>query len=91
MNRLDTFPTIELVKSYRNVFSGVEGPKVLAHILYELGLFQEVSYSPEDQALKNYGSRLLSILGGGDVGMTAVTMLSRQLMSQPLEKAKNDR
>ena len=88
MNRLDTFPNNDLIKSYRNVFGGIEGPKVLNHILWELGLFQEVSYSPEDQALKNYGSRLLSILGGGEIGVSAVTMMARQLMSQPLEKEK---
>jgi hypothetical protein len=89
MNRLDTFPKTDLIKNYRNVFGGPDGPKVLNHMLFEMGFFQDIeNMTPEDAALKNYGSRLLRILGGGEVKETAMVIFSKHLMSQPLEKEK---
>lgn len=91
MNRLDTFPGTDLIKNYRNVFGGPDGPKVLSHMLYEMGFFEDIAgMTPEDSALKNYGSRLLRILGGGEVKETAMMAFAKHLMSQPLEKAKKD-
>lgn len=42
MHRLDTFPTEEIVQAYRNVFGSHDAPKVLSHMLFELGLFEDV-------------------------------------------------
>jgi hypothetical protein len=58
-------------------------------MLYELGLFSEVPLMPEDTALKNYASRLLLILGGGEVSAGAVTVFLKHLMAQPLPKEEN--
>lgn len=90
MHRLDTFPGNDLIKQYRNTFGGNEGETVLAHILYELGLFEEISLSPEDMALKSYASRLLKILGGGEVRIDTIKNFIGQLNSQRLEE-KNER
>lgn len=91
MNRLDTFPTEEMVKSYRNVFASREAPKVIAHMLFELGLFEDIpNMSAEDAALKNYGSRLLRILGGGEVKANALTALVRQVIAQPLKEKEEE-
>lgn len=85
MHRLDTFPTVGMIRQYRNVFSAKEGPAVLAHLLYELGLFEDMpGMSAEDGALRNYGARLLLILGGGEVRQEAVEALVKRLMAQPL-------
>ena len=87
MQRLDTFPTVELIKSYRNVFSSHDAPKVLQHMLYELGLFEDIpNMTPEDAALKNYAARLLRILGGGEVQLNATSTMLKQVIAQPLPK-----
>jgi hypothetical protein len=88
--RLDFFPGKDLMQNYRNVFGAHDGPKVLNHMLYELGLFEDTSMNPEDSALKNYASRLLRILGGGEVRQAAVELLIKQLNLQPLPKEKVD-
>jgi len=91
LNRLDTFPTEEMIKSYRNVFGTREAPKVIAHMLFELGLFEDIpNMSAEDAALKNYGSRLLRILGGGEVKANALSALVKQVILQPLPKEAKD-
>ena len=81
MHRLDTFPNKELIQSYRNVFASPEGGKVLAHMLYELGMFEE-SVNEEDKFLKSYAARLLKILGGGEVSMAAMMALLNGVMMQ---------
>jgi hypothetical protein len=91
MNRLDTFPDNDLVKYYRNTFASVEGQTVLAHIMYELGLFQEISLSPEDMALKNYASRLLNILGGGEVAINSIKSFIGQIGLQQLKEKKTSK
>lgn len=90
MHRLDGFPKNDLIQQYRNVFASREGADVLAHMLFDLGVFQEVAVgSTEDAALKNYAVRLLRILGGGEVGLMAAKALARQVMTQPLEEQKS--
>jgi hypothetical protein len=89
-NRLDTFPGSELIKQYRNTFGSNEGKVVLAHMLYELGLFEEVSLSPEDMALKNYASRILRICGGGDVKVDTIKNFISQLNLQKLKNVSQN-
>ena len=91
MHRLDTFPTEEIVQAYRNVFGSHDAPKVLSHMLFELGLFEDVpAMSAEDAALKNYASRFLRILGGGEVQRNATDAMIKQLILQPLQKKKKE-
>lgn len=90
MHRLDTFPNNDLIKKYRNTFGNNEGKEVLAHMLFELGLFLEVSLSPEDIALKNYASRLLKICGAGEVKIDTIKSFIGQLNLQKLEEKKNE-
>jgi len=75
---------------YRNLFSGRSASDVLSHMLYDLGTFTETSETAEDMALKNYGIRLLRILGGGEVGETAIQAMVKQLMKQSLKNMKEE-
>ena len=91
LHRLDTFPAKDLLQKYRNVFSSKEGPEVLTHMLFELGLFEDMaSMSAEDSALKNYGSRILKILGGSEVTSDSIEVFLKRLMSQPLIEERED-
>ncbi len=89
-NRLDTFPSDELIGQYRNVFSSKNGQDVLTHILYDLGVFFETSLSPEDVSLRNYGVRILRILSGGEIEGDNIKSFTMKLMKQPLLKEKFD-
>lgn len=88
MHRLDTFPNNEMIEKYRHVFSTREADEVLAHMMFELGAFLEVSDRVEDVALKNYGTRLLSILGGGEVATNTLSTFIKRLIKQPLKEGK---
>lgn len=56
----DTVIEEDIVKLYREVFSSVNGKKVLGHILVELGFFDEVVPGDEPAvALQNYSKHLL--------------------------------
>ena len=90
MNRLDQFPNEALVGQYRQVFSTENGQDVLLHILYDLGMFVEITDGIEDLALNNYGTRLLQILSGGDFNENSMKVFIKQIMKQPLEKKHND-
>lgn len=84
------YPNKELLQQYRNVFSHKEAKNVLFHMLYDLGFFNE-NTQPEDLPLKNYATRLLTILGGGEVKMNAVEMLVNGLKVNPIpEDIKKD-
>lgn len=87
MRRLDTFPTNELIQAYRATFSTRAGREVLKHMLFDLGAFQETSEFNEDVVLKNYGTRLLKILAGGEVGEDSIDGFITRLLKQPLIKA----
>lgn len=87
-HRLDMFPNNELIERYRSVFSSGAGLEVLSHMLFDLGVFVEISGGPEDVALKNYGNRLLSILAGGEPKEDTVKDFTKRLMKQPLPKVK---
>ena len=86
MHRLDLFPKNTLVGQYRKVFSTNDGNDVLGHILYDLGVFQETSDSPENVALRNYGLRILKILGGGSPDEDTIKQFTKKLMKQTLQK-----
>lgn len=68
----------DTVKAYRKVFSTPDGKKVLAHMLTELGFFDEV---PVDDvmavSLQNYAKHLLARCGiiRGEVIYDVVSML----------------
>ena len=79
----NTFPNKALLQQYRNVFSHGESKSVLFHMLYDLGFFNE-NTQPEDLPLKNYATRLLSILGGGEIKTNAIEMLVNGLKNNPL-------
>lgn len=85
-SRLNYFPDNDLISLYRQVFSTNAGQEVLCHILFDLGAFIEVSDGPEDVALKNYGIRLLNILGGKEPSQESIKLMMNALMRQPLEK-----
>ena len=89
MNRLDTFPNADLIAQYRQAFSSRSGQVVLVHMLYDLGAFIETSDAPEDVALKNYGTRLIKILGGGEVDENTMMEFTKRLMKQPLTKGED--
>lgn len=89
-DRFNLFPTNELIAQYRKVFSSPEGQQVLVHIMYDLGVFTEISGADEDIALKNYGIRLMNILGGGDPSSYNIKDFMYKLMKQPLAEIKND-
>jgi hypothetical protein len=86
MHRLDAFPGEELIGQYRTLFSSRSGLDVLSHMLYDLGVFEQVAGGAEDIALKNYGNRLLSILAGGEVAIESMKELLEKIMRQPLPK-----
>ena len=72
-------------QAYRNVFSKHDGPKVLTDILSMCGMFDSLDDTVEAAVLKNFGSRILKILGGGDVGAEACEALIQRVVAQPLE------
>lgn len=82
--RHDLFPNDELIASYRKVFSSEHGKEVLSHMLFDLGTFLEVSES--DLSLKNYGVRLLQILGGSEPTQESIKLFMDALMRQPLPR-----
>lgn len=63
---------------------------VLKHMLYDLGAFNETADTPEEVALRNYGTRLQMILAGGEVGEDAVDQFVKRLMRQPLPKEEKE-
>ena len=89
MHRLDTFPNADLIAQYRQAFSSRSGQAVLVHMLYDLGVFIETSDAPEDVALRNYGMRLIRILGGGEVDENTMMEFTKRLMKQPLTKGED--
>ena len=86
MRRLDIFPNNDLIQAYRATFSTRAGKEVLKHMLYDLGAFQETSEFNEDVVLKNYGTRLMKILAGGEIGEDGIDQFINRLMKQPLIK-----
>ena len=86
MHRLDTFPNNDLITQYRQTFSSRAGQVVLVHMLYDLGAFIETSDALEDVSLRNYGMRLLKILGGGEVDENTMMEFTKRLMKQTLSK-----
>ena len=89
MHRLDLFPNNDLISQYRQTFSSKNGADVLVHMLFDLGIFQESSL-PEDIAIRNYGLRLLKILGGGEPNEQTIDQLTKKLMRQILPKETPD-
>jgi len=90
MHRLDLFPKKVLIGQYRKVFSSRDGIDVIEHIIYDLGVFQQTSDSPENIALRNYGLRLLEILGGGYPEEDTIKQFTRKLMKQQLQKENKE-
>ena len=84
------FPGPELIGQYRKVFSSNEGLEVLTHILFDLGMFEQISDGPEDVALKNYANRLIGILSGSEPDKSNMQDFVKRLMKQPLPKVKDD-
>ena len=80
----------ELVKRYRNVFTVHDGLFVLAHMLSELGFFDDIDVNnPKEVALNLYGARLLKLIGGGDIQRNAFDAFIKILATQtPAEQKK---
>ncbi len=77
----------EICQAYRNVFSAKDGPKVLADMLSNLGVFTDFAVmTPEIAARKDHGARLMMIIGGGRVSAESIIALINRLVSQPLPK-----
>ena len=77
------FPTNSLIQMYRNVFSHGEARHVLYSMLFDLGFFNE-NVLPEDLPLRNYATKLLKILGAGEIKMNAIDNLVNGLKSNPI-------
>jgi len=89
-NYIDFQPVdVILTKKYRNVFSSAEGQSVLGHMLTDLRCFDECC-SGDEHILKNYASRLLSIIGGGGVTVATANVLIRHLCAQPLVEINSE-
>ena len=54
---------IKLLNAYRSVFYSPEGRQVLAHLLTDLGIFNELEATGEEVAIHNAGIRILVRLG----------------------------
>ncbi len=54
----------ELRQLYRNCFK--QHPEVLHHLLADLGTYSEIPADPGAVALRNYGIRILDIIGVND-------------------------
>ncbi len=89
MARLDLFPKNDLIVDYRNIFTGKGSEDVLLHMIYDLGIFEETQ-NDEDVVLKNYGIRLLRILGGGEVSRETIREFIKWLVKQPLKEKKDE-
>ena len=82
----------DIVQRYRNVFTVKDGLFVLAHMLSELGFFDDIDVNnPKEVALKLYGARLLKLIGGGDVQRAAFDAFIKILATQtPAEITKHE-
>lgn len=89
-HRLDYFPNKDLIGYYRKIFSSNEGQEVLAHMLFDLGTFIEISDGDEDIALKNYANRLLKILSGSEPSKDSIQLFTKSLMKQQIPKEKEN-
>ena len=85
MQRRD-LPDEEKVGMYRQTFSTRAGRATLVDMLDELMVFSHMDSTAEDVALKNYGLRLLAILGGGGISAENMDALTIRLMKQPIIK-----
>ena len=89
-SRLDYFPEKELIGRYRQVFSSNEGQEVLTHMLFDLGVFEDITADVEDIALRNYGTRLLKILAGGELSDDNIKNFVGRLIKQPLKTKERE-
>ncbi len=82
----------DIVQRYRNVFTVKEGLFVIAHMLSELGFFDDIDpNNPKEVALKMYGARLLKIIGGGIIERNAFDAFIKILATQtPAEITKHE-
>ena len=82
----------DIVQRYRNVFTVKDGLFVLAHMLSELGFFDDSDpNNPKEVALKMYGARLLKIIGGGIIERNAFDAFIKILATQtPAEITKHE-
>ena len=55
---------LKLRDRYRECFS--KYPDVLQHILMDMGVYEAIPATPEKVALRNYGVRILDIIGAND-------------------------
>lgn len=77
----------EVRDAYREVFGSERGQEVLAHMLAELGYFNEIVSTPQDTTLMNYARRLLKIMGV--LQPSNIPLLVNELMRLPYaEKPK---
>ena len=54
---------LKLLNAYRSVFFSMEGRQVLAHLLTDLGIFNELEAAEDEVATHNAGIRILTRLG----------------------------
>jgi len=82
----------ELIMAYREVFSTPKGKRVLAHMLTELGFFDEVDLDNKMAiSLQNYAKHLLYRCGliRGDIIYDFISLLFR-IPYQYKEELKNE-
>lgn len=75
---------IQLRTEYRKCFS--QYPNVLAHILADCGTFCEISDDARSVALKNFGTRIMDIIGVNDEDI--ITDVMRLYLKLPLAPNK---
>jgi hypothetical protein len=76
----------EIVGQMRKVFSSRDGQEVLLWILSDCGAFDQIPETTEALTLRNWGIRLLTLIGGGRIAKENVRAFTHQLMRQQIEK-----
>jgi hypothetical protein len=79
-------PQRDVIGYYRTVFSTKVGRAVLVDILNDLGVFGITTTTGEDVVLRNYGTKLMHIIGGGGVDINTFEDFAYKLMKQPINE-----
>ena len=85
MDRLSFFPPEDVIRQYRQVFTQKGGEEITIDMLFDFGVFEE-SKDNDDVVLRNYGIRLLKILGGGQINRETIREFIKRLVRQPLKQ-----
>lgn len=74
----------EMTYKFRKVFSSRDGQDVLLWILRDCGALDAIPATAEAVTLRNWGIRLLTLLGGGELTNENIKVLTHAVMRQPI-------